>query len=102
MICYVFKVRFARYMSKKEDKQKTGLNVGLLALEGAKFHLETFLDSKLKAEVFKDNLDKTFAPGFYDIDIDEFEIYTPTGSQYVKKIIQVKKHLKIEDCLTLF
>lgn len=102
MICYIFKVRAASYMSKKEDKQKSGFNIGLLALEGSKFHLETFIDNRLKMQIFKENIDKNFTPGFYDCDIDEFEIYTPNGSQYSKKIISVNKRLKIEDCTKYF
>lgn len=99
MICYVFKVRSARYTSKRDSKNRTGYNVGLVALEGAKFHLETFID--LKDEVFEKNangdLQKVFSPGFWDIDIDEFEVYTPTGSQYQKKIIKIKAHKSLDD-----
>lgn len=96
MICYVFKVRSSSYRSKRDEKVKTGFNVGLLALEGAKFHLETFIDSK--DQVFaNEGLKKNFTTGFYDVDIDEFEVYTPSGSQYVKKIISVKSHKTLED-----
>ena len=100
MKCYVFKVRSASYRSKKDNKDKKGFNVGLVALEGAKFHLETFIDNSDK--VFQKSADKDlskiFAPGFWDIDIDEYEVYTPTGSQYQKKIIQVNSKSSLEDC----
>ena len=46
MLCYVFKVRSSKYLSKRDAKQKIGYNVALVALEGAKFHLETFIDNK--------------------------------------------------------
>lgn len=96
MICYVFKVRSAKYKSKRDEKYKQGYNVGLVALEGAKFHLETFIDNQ--DQVFaNDGLKKNFAPGFWDIDIDEFEVYTPSGSQYVKKIISVLGHKMLQD-----
>lgn len=98
MICYVFKVRSARYTSKRDSKSRTGFNVGLVALEGAKFHLETFID--LKDELFdktQGDLSKVFSPGFWDIDIDEFEVFTPQGSQYQKKIIKIKSHKSLDD-----
>lgn len=96
MICYVFKVRSASYKSKRDEKMKQGFNVGLVALEGAKFHLETFIDKK--DQVFaNEGLQKNFSPGFWDIDIDEFEVYTPSGSQYVKKIISVLAHKTLQD-----
>ena len=96
MICYVFKVRSASYKSKRDEKMKKGFNVGLVALEGAKFHLETFID-KQDNLFANDGLQKIFAPGFWDIDIDEFEVYTPQGSQYVKKIISISGHKSLED-----
>lgn len=96
MICYVFKVRQAKYRSKRDEKMKNGYNVGLVALEGAKFHLETFIDTS--DQVFaNEGLKQNFATGFWDIDIDEFEVYTPTGSQYVKKIISVLGHKTLQD-----
>lgn len=100
MICYVFKVRPAKYTSKKDNKVKNGYNVGLVALEGAKFHLETFID--LKDSIFSTpDMSKVFVPGFYDIDIDEFEIFTPQGSQYQKKIISVKSKKTLDDAKDL-
>lgn len=101
MICYVFKIRSASYLSKKDQKQKTGYNIGLLALEGAKFHLETFVD--FKDNVFKtDDLKRSFVPGFYEIDIDEFEVYTPNGSQYQKKIIKILSKVDSDSAIKLF
>lgn len=96
MICYVFKVRAARYKSKRDEKEKSGFNVGLVSLEGAKFHLETFIDNKDKIFA-NDGLKNKFKPGFWDIDIDEFEVYTQSGSQYVKKIISISGHKTLED-----
>lgn len=96
MICYVFKVREAKYRSKRDEKMKMGWNVGLVALEGAKFHLETFID-KTDSTFVNKGLAENFAPGFWDIDIDEFEVYTPSGSQYVKKIISVLGHKTLQD-----
>lgn len=101
MVCYVFKVRKSRYFSKRDNKEKKGYNVALLALEGAKFHLETFMDDKDRSELFPSSdgkdLSKVFAPGFWNIDIDEFEVYTPNGSQYQKKIISVVGKVSPED-----
>ena len=97
MKCYVFKVRRARFCSKTDKREKSGFNIALLSLEGAKFHLETFLDSK--DQIFaNDGLRNIFKPGFWDIDIDEFEVYTPSGSQYVKKVISINKSLSLEEC----
>lgn len=96
MICYVFKIRQAKYTSKRDNKSKNGWNVGLVALEGSKFHLETFIDSK-DNPFAKVDLEKVFTPGFYDIDIDEFEVYTPQGSQYQKKIIKIRDKKSLDD-----
>lgn len=104
MKCYVFKVRKTSFRSKRDEKQKTGYNVGLLALEGSKFHLETFIDAK--DSVFLKNaqsdLEKVFAPGFWEVDVDEFEVFTPNGSQYQKKIISITKKYSLDDCRELF
>lgn len=97
MMCYVFKVRHAKYRSKRDEKMKSGYNIGLVSLEGAKFHLETFIDNS--DQVFaNEGLKQNFSPGFWDIDIDEFEVYTPNGSQYQKKIIQVNGKSSLEKC----
>lgn len=96
MICYVFKVRKATFLSKSDNKSHSGYNVGLLSLEGAKFHLESFVD--FKDSVFSSELSKKeFSVGFYDIDIDEFEVYTPKGSQYQKKIISIGSRLPLDE-----
>lgn len=102
MKCYVFKVRSSQYLSKRDNKTKKGYNVALVALEGSKYHLETFIE--LKDDVFaNEGLKKVFAPGFWDIDVDEFEVRSENGvSQYQKKIIQVKAHLALDDCKALF
>jgi len=104
MKCYVFKVRKASFRSKRDEKNKSGYNIGLLALEGSKFHLETFVDQK--DSVFKkdasSDVEKIFCPGFWEIDIDEFEVYTPNGSQYQKKIISITKKYSLDDCKDLF
>ena len=75
MICYVFNVRRSKYTSKKDNKKKDGWNVSLVCLEGSKFHLETFIDDH--DEIFprnpKADLSKVFCPGFWDVDIYEFE-----------------------------
>lgn len=102
MLCYVFKVRSSSFMSKRDSKEKKGWNVALICLEGAKFHLETFIDSRDKVFAPGGNLEKIFAPGFWDIDIDEFEVFTPNGSQYQKKIISVIERKKIDDALKYF
>jgi hypothetical protein len=96
MICYVFKVRRSSFTSKTDNKVRSGYNVGLVALEGAKFHLETFIDTK--ENVFVHQVDKnSFTTGFYEIDIDEFEVYTPKGSQYQKKIISIQSRVPFDD-----
>lgn len=92
MICYVFKCRAVTYTSKKDSKTKRGWNVGLLTLEGSKFHLETFVDQA--DNVFKNseksaNLSQVFGVGFWDIDIDEFEVVAAEGTFYKKKIAAV-------------
>ena len=65
MICYVFKVRESSYTSKRDTKEKKGYNIALLALEGAKFSLETFIQHK--DNVFEKSssgdLSKVFGPG---------------------------------------
>lgn len=96
MICYVFKVRESKYRSKRDEKMKIGWNLGLVSLEGAKFHLETFID-KTDPVFANPGLANNFKPGFWDIDIDEFEVYTPQGSQYVKKIISISGRKTLED-----
>lgn len=99
MLCYVFKVRESSYTSKKDTKEKKGFNVALVALEGAKFALETFIQHK--DNVFERNmngdLSKVFSPGFWDIDIDEFQVETDKGLMYQKKIIKVKAHKSLDD-----
>lgn len=104
MICYVFKVRQNTFTSKRDNKLKTGLNIGLLALEGAKFHLESFVEFSQK-DVFVNIAggSKSFTTGFYDIDIDEFETRNEYGiSIYQKKIIQVKKKIDFDKVKELF
>ena len=100
MLCYVFNVRESRYKSKKDQKDRVGWNVSLVALEGSKFHLETFIDKK--DEVFyrqgDSDLSKVFRPGFWDIDIYEFEVRGDQGvSMYQKKICRINAHKSLED-----
>lgn len=100
MLCYVFNVRESSYTSKKDNKKKDGWNVSLVALEGSKFHLETFIDKK--DDVFfkspEKDLAKIFKPGFWDIDIYEFEIRGDQGvSMYQKKIIKILDHKTLDD-----
>ena len=100
MLCYVFNVRESRYKSKKDQKDRFGWNVSLVALEGSKFHLETFIDQK--DEVFyrqgDSDLSKAFRPGFWDIDIYEFEVRGDQGvSMYQKKIVRINAHKSLED-----
>ena len=95
MLCYVFNVRESKYRSKRDDKQRDGWNVSLVCLEGSKFHLETFIDKK--EDVFfkkgDSDLSKVFSPGFWDIDIYEFEVRGENGiSMYQKKITKVLHH----------
>ena len=98
MICYVYKVRPGSYVSKKDNKEHKGYNVGLLGLEGCKFSLEIFIDSKDITNIFaamKNFSHSTeFKPGFYNIDIDEFPVFVPQGTQYQKKIIAITEKLK--------
>ena len=100
MICYVFNVRISEYTSKKDNKKRNGWNVSLVCLEGSKFHLETFIDKK--DEVFYKNgdsdLSKVFSPGFWDIDIYEFESRNDNGiSIYQKRIVKIMAHRTLED-----
>lgn len=100
MICYVFNVRESRYKSKKDNKEKHGWNVSLVALEGSKFHLETFIDKN--DDVFRrttdSDLSKVFSPGFWDIDIYEFEVRGDQGvSMYQKKIVRILASKSLED-----
>lgn len=100
MLCYVFNVRESSYTSKKDNKKKDGWNVSLVALEGSKFHLETFIDRK--DDVFfksaEKDLSKIFKPGFWDIDIYEFEIRGDQGvSMYQKKIIKILDRKSLDD-----
>lgn len=100
MICYVFNVRKSTYTSKKDNKKKDGWNVSLVCLEGSKFHLETFVDSR--EEIFlkekNSDLSKVFCPGFWDIDIYEFESRNDMGiSIYQKRIVKIQAHKTLED-----
>lgn len=100
MLCYVFNVRESKYRSKKDQKDRSGWNVSLVALEGSKFHLETFIDRK--DEVFfkqgDSDLSKVFRPGFWDIDIYEFEVRGDQGvSMYQKKIVKINAHKSLDD-----
>lgn len=100
MICYVFNVRSSDYVSKKDKTKKSGWNVSLVALEGSKFHLETFIDRK--DDVFfrdgQSDLSKVFCPGFWDIDIYEFEVRGEFGvSMYQKKIVKILAHKSLDD-----
>lgn len=100
MICYVFNVRRSKYTSKKDNKKKDGWNVSLVCLEGSKFHLETFIDDH--DEIFprnpKADLSKVFCPGFWDVDIYEFESRNEQGiSIYQKRISKILGHLTLED-----
>ena len=100
MLCYVFNVRESKYRSKKDNKDKMGWNVSLVALEGSKFHLETFIDKKddLFNKSGDADLSKVFGPGFWDIDIYEFEIRGDQGvSMYQKKIVKIIAHKSLED-----
>ena len=47
MICYVYKVRKGTYVSKKDNKEHHGFNVGLLGLEGSKFALKLLLIKRI-------------------------------------------------------
>lgn len=100
MICYVFNVRQSAYKSKKDNKEKRGWNVSLVCLEGSKFHLETFIDAK--DDVFyksaDSDLSKIFSPGFWDIDIYEFESRNDNGiSIYQKRIVKINAHKSLDD-----
>lgn len=100
MLCYVFNVRESKYKSKRDDKLRDGWNVSLVCLEGSKFHLETFIDKKEDAfyKHEKADLSKVFRPGFWDIDIYEFEVRGDNGiSMYQKKITKVLAHRTLED-----
>lgn len=100
MLCYIFNVRESAYKSKKDNKEKKGWNVSLVCLEGSKFHLETFIDSK--ENVFykneKSDLSKVFCPGFWDVDIYEYESRSEDGiSIYKKRIVRILAHKSLED-----
>ena len=100
MICYVFNVRKSEYTSKKDNKKRDGWNVSLVCLEGSKFHLETFIDKK--DDVFyrsgDSDLSKVFSPGFWDVDIYEFESRNDNGiSIYQKRIVKVLAHKTLDD-----
>lgn len=98
MICYVYKVRSGSFVSKKDNKEHKGYNVGLLGLEGCKFSLETFIDNKDITNIFSSikgfSHSVDFKPGFYNIDIDEFPVFVPQGTQYQKKIIAILEKIK--------
>lgn len=108
MICYIYKVRKGSYVSKKDNKEHKGFNIGLLGLEGSKFALETFLDSKDLSSIFSmKNFrpDEEFKAGFYEVEIDEFMVYVPQGTQYQKKIISISSKVtdweKVRCCLDI-
>lgn len=100
MICYVFNVRESEYTSKRENKKRNGWNISLVCLEGSKFHLETFIDKKddVFIRVGDSSLSKVFCPGFWDIDIYEYESRNDQGNSiYQKKIIRILAHKTLED-----
>lgn len=101
MICYVFNVRSSTYFSKRDNnKKKDGWNVSLVCLEGSKFHLETFIDKQdnVFVKTSDSDLSKSFKPGFYDIDIYEFESRNDSGiSVYQKKIIKINSRKTLDD-----
>ena len=104
MLCWVFNVRPSKYTSKRDNKIRQGWNVSLVCLEGSKFHLETFIDQK--EDVFNKqggDLSKVFIPGFWDIDIYEYESRGDQGiSIYQKKIIKILGHKTLEDAKKFF
>lgn len=104
MLCWVFNVRASKYTSKRDNKIRQGWNVSLVCLEGSKFHLETFIDQK--EDVFNKqggDLSKVFVPGFWDIDIYEYESRNDQGiSIYQKKIIKILGHKTLEDAKKFF
>lgn len=105
MLCWVFNVRESSYKSKKENKEKKGWNISLVSLEGSKFHLETFIDQKdnvfLKSG--DSDLSKVFKPGFWDIDIYEFESRNDNGiSIYQKRISRILAHKTLDDAKQFF
>lgn len=100
MICYVFNVRKSEFTSKRENKKKNGWNVSLVCLEGSKFHLETFIDKQDNVfyKAGDSDLSAVFSPGFWDIDIYEFESKNDAGiSIYQKKIIKIMAHKTLDD-----
>lgn len=100
MICYVFNVRKSEYTSKKDNKKKNGWNVSLVCLEGSKFHLETFIDKtdNVFYKLGQSDLSEVFSPGFWDIDIYEFESRNDNGiSIYQKRIVKIMAHRTLED-----
>ncbi len=100
MLCYVFNVRQSAYKSKKDNKEKKGWNVSLVCLEGSKFHLETFIDRNddVFSRTSDSDLSKVFSPGFWDIDIYEFEVRGDQGvSMYQKKIVKVCASKTLKD-----
>lgn len=105
MICYVFNVRESSYRSKKDNKDRRGWNVSLVCLEGSKFHLETFIDKK--DDIFyhsgDTDLSMVFKPGFWDIDIYEFESRNDNGiSIYQKRIVKINAHKTLDDAKQFF
>lgn len=100
MLCYVFNVRSSEYTSRNDNKKRTGWNVSLVCLEGSKFHLETFIDKKDDVFYHKGDTDlaNVFSPGFWDIDIYEFESRNEKGiSIYQKRIVKVLAHRTLDD-----
>lgn len=104
MLCWVFNVRTSKYTSKRDNKPRQGWNVSLVCLEGSKFHLETFIDQREEVFNKKDgDLSKVFVPGFWDIDIYEFETRNDQGiSIYQKKIVRILGHKTLEDAKKFF
>ena len=99
MICYVYKGSVRVLISRKKIIRIIRVIMSVcLVLEGIKFALETFLDNKDLANIFASikggfRADTDFKkPGFYDVDIDEFPVYVPQGTQYQKKSFHLQKN----------
>lgn len=101
MMCYIFNVRKSSFISKRDgNKKKDGWNVSLVCLEGSKFHLETFIDQKddVFIKTADCDLSKSFSPGFFDVDIYEFESRNENGiSIYQKRIVKILSRKTLQD-----
>lgn len=103
MIAWIFKIRKVK-LTKKGEKDRDGWNIALVTCGDSRFHLETFIQSDVFPENTRKGMTQNFKPGFFEVDIDEFQQMVEGNLCYRKKIISIMKtveNAKVLQCLDL-